>query len=399
MLLTYWNGQPDFVKVTDFGVARLVGEQRLTVVGGIVGTPAFISPEMLSGRDVGPAADMYAVGIMLHDLIVGSPPFSGTMRTVLNSHLTDSPPLMSKRRPGADIPKALDELVARLVSKAPEARPTAEEATNLLMQLRPSLPPRSVRSVLVAETLVLANRAQRGSLYDADTLLLSPDRPDLLRTLELPPLLREVDRIDFELERSSQQLYRLCMALIGRRWPRRPPTELLQQCRLLHDCGKAEEELGLQLALLTDRAETAEQEAVARRAEIHGRMMAVREELSERAPRGKTQQRRLHESILTLERAYADVKVDPSAARELSQHRPRMQKLRGELQRGRRELAGRVLKRCAQDLKDLKDPKLRDDATMKAACLALDKALRDFDHLASAMTVLLHRFPILERPA
>ena len=59
------------------------------------------------------------------------------------------------------------------------------------------------RSVLVAETLVLANRPQRGSLYDADTLLLSPDRPDLLRTLELPPLLREVDRIDFELERSS----------------------------------------------------------------------------------------------------------------------------------------------------------------------------------------------------
>ena len=42
-----------------------------------------------------------------------------------------------------------------------------------------------------------------------------------------------------------------------------------------------------------------------------------------------------------------------------------------------------MLKRCAQDLKD---PKLRDDATMKAACLAMDKALRDFDHLASAMT-------------
>lgn len=380
------------MKVTDFGVARLVGEQRLTVVGGIVGTPAFISPEMLSGREVGPAADMYAVGIMLHDLIVGSPPFSGTMRTVLNSHLTDSPQLMSKRRPGADIPAALDQLVARLVSKAPEARPTAEESTNLLMQLRPSLPPRSVRSVLVAETLVLASRAQRGSLYDADTLLLSPDRPDLMRTLELPPLLREVDRIDFELERSGQQLYRLCMALISRRWPRRPPTELVQQCRLLLDCGKAEEELGLQLALLTDRAETAEQEAVARRAEIHGRMMAVREELSERAPRSKTQQRRLHDSILALERAYAEVKVDPSATRELAQQRPRMHQLRGELQRGRRELAARVLKRCAQDLK------LREDATMKAACLALDKALRDFDHLASSMTVLLHRFPILARP-
>ncbi len=386
--MTYRNGQPDFVKVTDFGVARLVGEQRLTVVGGIVGTPAFISPEMLSGRDVGPAADMYAVGIMLHDLIVGSPPFSGTMRTVLNSHLTDSPELVSQRRPGADIPKALDQLVARLLSKQPEARPTAKETTNLLMQLRPSLPPRSVRSVLVAETVVLASRGQRGSLYDAETLLLAPDRPDLLRTLELPPLLREVDRIDFELERSSQQLYRLCMALIRRRWPRRPPTELAQQCRLLYDRGKAEEELGLQLALLTDRAETAEQEAVARRAEIHGRMMAVREELSERAPRGKTQQRRLHDTILALERAYAEVAVDATANRELSQQRPRLHQLRAELQKGRRELAARVLKRCAQD------PKSRDDATVQAACLALDKAMRDFDHLASAMTVLLHRLPL-----
>ena len=44
------------------------------------------------------------------------------------------------------------------------------------------------------------------------------------RPLELPPLLREVDQIDFELERSSQQLHRLCMALIARRWPRRWPA-------------------------------------------------------------------------------------------------------------------------------------------------------------------------------
>lgn len=373
--------------MTDFGVARLSGEQRLTVAGGIVGTPAFISPEMLSGSDVGPAADMYAVGIMLHDLIAGSPPFEGSMRTVLNSHLTRSPPLLSQRRPEAAIPKGLDQLVAQLVSKAAADRPSAQETTNLLMQLRPNLPPRSVRSMLVAETMVLGSRPQRGSLFDAETLLLAPDRPDLLRTLELPPLLREVDQIDFELERSSQQLHRLCMALIARRWPRRPPTDLMQQCQYLLERGKVEEELGLQLALLTDQAETAEQEAVARQAEIHGQMMAVREELTERLPRSKTLQKRLHETILTLERAYADVAVDTTASKELSQKRPQLHELRGQIQRGRRELSAMVLKRCAQD------SKMRVDATMKAACLALDKALRDFDHLASSMTVLLKRLP------
>jgi ElaB/YqjD/DUF883 family membrane-anchored ribosome-binding protein len=257
------------------------------------------------------------------------------------------------------------------------------------MQLRPHLPPRSVRSALVAETLVMVNGPRTGSLYNAETLLLAPDRPDLMRTLELPPLLREVDQLDFEMERSSQQLYRLAMALLNRRWPRRPPAALGAQCQHLADCTKAEEELGLQLALLSDRAETAEQEAAARRARIHTQMMAVREELTEHPGASAAQAAPLYDTIAQLERSYAEVVADGTAAHQLSQLRPRMQALRSEIQRSRRELAALVRKHC------IEDPKSLADATISAACEALDKALREFDNLCGSMTVLLQRFATL----
>jgi chromosome segregation ATPase len=194
------------------------------------------------------------------------------------------------------------------------------------------------------------------------------------------------------MERSSQQLYRLSMALISRRWPSRPPAELTKQCQHLEDCSKAEEEQGLQLALLKDRVETAEQKVATRRAEIHAQMMAVREELVEHAPVNPAHQRRLHDRILTLERSYAEVAIDDTAARELSQQRPRLQELRSEIQRSRRELAALVRKLCVQDAKS------RADATIKAACDALDKAVREFDNLCSSMTVLLERFASLAEP-
>jgi serine/threonine protein kinase len=406
ILLTYRNGQPEFVKVTDFGVARMVGEQRLTADGCIVGTPLFVAPEMISGNDVGPPADVYAVGIMLHELVVGSAPWGGSMNAVLNGHLSQVPLLLSQRRPDAIIPKELDLLVARLLAKVPGERPSAEDAASLLMQIRPLLPPRSVRSLLVLETLVLGVQGGKDTLHDASTLILSADGVELPRSPALPlgsgspSLLHEMDQLDFEMERSSRQIHRLAMALIRRRWPQRsatpqrsgPPAELLRQYQAIAESEQAEVDLGVRMALLRSEAEKDAQQADSRRAEIHAEMLAVREELAHAPAPRKTQQKALTKCLLDLERAYAEVAPEGTAVRELSRHRARLHELQSEIQQKRRALAVMVLKRCSGDVK------VSSDSTLKAACRGMEKALREFDRLDDAMKLLLERLPTYPQP-
>ncbi len=65
-------------KVTDFGLAKWLGEDRgLTTVGGVAGTPSYMAPEQAGGRTVGPAADVYALGAILYEVLTGRPPFKG----------------------------------------------------------------------------------------------------------------------------------------------------------------------------------------------------------------------------------------------------------------------------------------------------------------------------------
>ena len=392
ILLMHHNGQPDFVKVTDFGVARIIDEQRLTADGSLVGTPEFIAPEMITGADVGPKADLYAVGVMMHELIAGTPPFVGNINAILNSHLNTQPPSLAERCQGKPIPKELDQLVARLLSKSVATRPTAGEVLNILMQVRPRLPPRSIRSLLLMETLVLAGRQAGGAVHSAETLELPPERSDLLQTLELPPLLYEMDQVDIEMERSSQQLFRLVTALIRRRWPQRPPTEIAKQCEHLSACEKAEEEIGMQVALMRDDAEREAQQSEDRRREVQAQMIRLREQMTASVPPSGKEMQRLRDALLDLERAHAATAQEGSAACELSKMRPRMQELRSEIQRSRRELAALVIKRCRTDTK------ARNDKTALVACQGLEKVAADFDRLCRTMTLLLERLPATSRP-
>ena len=121
ILITTFNGQSDWVKVLDFGVARIVGQPPLTRIGEeIIGTPEFIAPEMMAATsEVAPAVDLYALGIMLHDTIVGEPPFRGEIKEVLHGHLNIVPKPLSERRLDASIPSELDELTMQLLLKDP----------------------------------------------------------------------------------------------------------------------------------------------------------------------------------------------------------------------------------------------------------------------------------------
>ncbi|MHB1536285.1 MAG: protein kinase domain-containing protein, partial [Acidimicrobiales bacterium] len=110
-------------QVTDFGIAKASAglEQDLTRTGVVLGTPKYLSPEQIQGREPDARADLYALGVVLYEMVVGKPPFveSTDMATAL-AHVHDEPVPMSRRRPG--IPPALDRLSLALLAKDPADR-------------------------------------------------------------------------------------------------------------------------------------------------------------------------------------------------------------------------------------------------------------------------------------
>lgn len=110
------------IKVADFGLARVSGEGlNLTQVGMTMGTPLYMSPEQVEGRDLDPRSDIYSFGITCYHMLAGSPPFRGeTALSVAVQHLkTRAEPLESQR---PDLPPALCRMVHKMMSKDPAQR-------------------------------------------------------------------------------------------------------------------------------------------------------------------------------------------------------------------------------------------------------------------------------------
>ncbi|HEX4036102.1 MAG TPA: Stk1 family PASTA domain-containing Ser/Thr kinase [Solirubrobacteraceae bacterium] len=108
------------VKVTDFGIAR-AGASEITQTGSIMGTARYLSPEQAQGNAVGPASDLYAIGIMLYELLTGAVPFEGeSVVAIALRHLSEPPRPPSQLVPS--ISPSLDAIVMRALEKAPERR-------------------------------------------------------------------------------------------------------------------------------------------------------------------------------------------------------------------------------------------------------------------------------------
>jgi serine/threonine-protein kinase len=125
-------GPDDRVKVTDFGIARAQADSSLTATGSVLGTAQYISPEQASGEQVGPASDVYSLGIVLYEMLTGSVPFTGdsTLAVAMRHMREEVPPPSSLT---ADVPPALDSIVARATAKRPldRFRGAGELATEL----------------------------------------------------------------------------------------------------------------------------------------------------------------------------------------------------------------------------------------------------------------------------
>lgn len=107
------------VRLTDFGIARVVGASPAHATGP-VGTPLYMAPELGSGAPPTPAADVYSAGVVLYEVLAGSPPFdSANPMELMRSHREDEP------QPIAGVPQPVWDVLTRMLAKSPRARPAS----------------------------------------------------------------------------------------------------------------------------------------------------------------------------------------------------------------------------------------------------------------------------------
>jgi serine/threonine-protein kinase len=119
----------DFVKVLDFGIAKIVTEDAskkpaLTAVGQTLGTLEFMSPEQLRGKPLDGRSDLYALGIMAYEMLTGELPFGNAQSSteVIQWHLQEPAPRPSAMRPDLNLPAGVDEVVLKMVAKSRDER-------------------------------------------------------------------------------------------------------------------------------------------------------------------------------------------------------------------------------------------------------------------------------------
>jgi serine/threonine protein kinase len=131
-------GDDGRVCVADFGIARALEEPGLTQPGRVLGTGEYVSPEQALGRKVDARSDLYALGVVLYEMLAGRPPFRGNgFADVAARHVRDEPPPIGDLRP--NLPTGLAALISALLAKAPEDRP--QDAATVRAGLRQILQP------------------------------------------------------------------------------------------------------------------------------------------------------------------------------------------------------------------------------------------------------------------
>jgi eukaryotic-like serine/threonine-protein kinase len=108
----------DAVKVADFGISHAVDSAALTMTGVVIGSPGYVAPERAAGASATPASDLYALGVVAYECLVGAPPFAGTGLEVALAHVNQPFPRLPEQ-----VPAPVAAFVEELTSKDPSRRP------------------------------------------------------------------------------------------------------------------------------------------------------------------------------------------------------------------------------------------------------------------------------------
>jgi serine/threonine protein kinase len=127
-------GRDGIAALADFGLARGAASTTLTEDGQLLGTPHYLAPELIGGQEASPTSDVYALGCVLYECLVGAPPFAGRSLAELGfAHLVERPPDPSELRPqlSADVGAA----VLTALEKDPADRPPTGTALSRLLHV------------------------------------------------------------------------------------------------------------------------------------------------------------------------------------------------------------------------------------------------------------------------
>jgi eukaryotic-like serine/threonine-protein kinase len=162
------------VKVTDFGIARAVSAETVTETAAVLGTAAYLSPEQAQGHEVDPRSDVYSMGIVLYEMLVGGPPFTGdTAVGVAYQHVQQTP--RPPREHDTRISLAAEAIAMKALSKNPQNRyPSADAMRSDLLSARVGEAVTAPAVLLPAETAVLDRDATAAA---AAAPVVTADRP------------------------------------------------------------------------------------------------------------------------------------------------------------------------------------------------------------------------------
>ena len=189
ILVTDSRVMPDQIKILDFGLAKIVDLQAtaVTVHGKVFGTPEYISPERCMDQPADHRTDIYSLGIIIFELLVGRPPFFGKVIKTLGAHINEPAPAPSAASGRRDIPPGLDQLVLRCLAKRPEDRfqSGAEELHKDLAQLRSKLSSPTIKRRKTANLYAMPSHAHASSAVPAS--LVPPAAASSGGQIDTPP--------------------------------------------------------------------------------------------------------------------------------------------------------------------------------------------------------------------
>ncbi len=157
------KGTRDVCTVLDFGIAKVREQEGIKAVetqaGMVFGTPRYMSPEQAQGRSLDPRSDLYSLGVILYQMLVGRPPFEEDEAVlVMARHIKTAPKPPRQAAPSANIPEEVERVVLRALAKSPNDRPG--DADQFRLELERTMPA-AERAALEAPASVVTSETQR----------------------------------------------------------------------------------------------------------------------------------------------------------------------------------------------------------------------------------------------
>ncbi len=172
IMITKKAGRDDFVKVLDFGLAKLASTSVDITKGNLVGTVSYLAPEVIKGDEATPASDVYSLGVMFYYLMSGSKPFEASDdMSVLYQHVNVIPDRLDEVVPAGEAPTEFIDFIHRCIEKDPADRPSDAGEMREILNARLTLP--SISSLSIDSAAAIP----RYRPPDSSAETLAPDRP------------------------------------------------------------------------------------------------------------------------------------------------------------------------------------------------------------------------------